>query len=862
MLLEREELLAALGMRLAEAREGAGSTVLVAGEAGAGKTTLVDAFVAGLDDSVLVIRGACDPLTTPRPLGPLHDFAADPDSGLAGLADGTSTPVEMFERVLDRLRNSIRPIVMVVEDIHWADEGSLDFLRFIGRRVGDSKASVICTYRDDEVGADHPLRPVLGQIIPLASTHRIVVPSLTLAAVTSLAGESGQDPKELMRLTDGNAFFVTEIIATGSSTPHTVQEAVLSRVSRLADRPRQIVEGVSIAPRSLDMTHATALVGGTLDDVDAAVAAGVLVGDGRSLRFRHELARSAVETSLPPARRLGLHLRMLSLLEEDETTDLARMAHHAVRAHDSERVVEYAPRAAREASSRGSHKEAIAFYQAALEATAPLDPDEKAVLDIELSRELSIVDQTDRAVPHVESAISHFRASGRVLELGRALTRLSRVQWRVNDPDAAWQSLNEALDVLADQGPTPALGEAQFQAAYAHMLARHGEAARAHNETARATAEACGEGGLLWDVAMLDGTIAIVLGRPAEGVELLRKSAEAAKAAGDPNRVEVALSMLGSGGGEARFYDQAIPALNESIEHGLATDEDYSVGYSRSWLARIAFEKGEWDDAVRYADLVRATSLQPTGIAYITAMSALGRVRVRRGDPGGVSLLTEMTGLARIHELQHGWNAICGRAEHFWLDGEPERGLDHLAPAYDRALDTDSEWARGEIGFWMWRTGAIETPPEGAAEPFDLQMRGRWRDAAEAWRAIGCPYEVGMALADGDDEAKLEALVILDDLGAGPLGRLVRARLRASGVESIPRGPIRSTQANPAGLTDRQLEVLDLMADGLSNGEIAERLFISKKTVEHHVSAVFTKLGVDTRPRAIAVALETRAGEV
>jgi ATP/maltotriose-dependent transcriptional regulator MalT len=330
---------------------------------------------------------------------------------------------------------------------------------------------------------------------------------------------------------------------------------------------------------------------------------------------------------------------------------------------------------------------------------------------------------------------------------------------------------------------------------------------------------------------------------------------------GNPRFVALGLSMLGSGGGEARIYEAAMPALERGVEQGLATDEDYSVAYNRSWLARIAFEQGRWDDAVTYADLVERTTQQREGIALITAMSALGRVRVRRGDPGGLGLLEELTELARDHELQHGWNAICGRAEHFWLTKDSATGLDELEPAYRRALDTDSRWARGEIGFWMWRVGAIDSPPDGAAGPFALQMAGDWSAAARAWREIGCPYEEALALADGPEGAKLEALDILDRLDARPMADRVRQQLRDLGVESIPRGPTRETLSNPAGLTTRQLEVLRLIAEGRSNERIAEELFISKKTVEHHVSAIYGKLGVSTRPEAMRAAGEVGAIE-
>lgn len=828
--------------------------LLVAGEAGAGKTSLLRAFVDSLDDSVLVIQGACDPLTTPRPLSPLHDFASDPDSGLAGLATGDKDAIEMFQEVLDRLRNTIRPIVLVIEDVHWADEATLDFLRFIGRRVADSKSMVICTYRDDEVGPDHPLRPVLGQLIPLDSTHRLVVPTLTIAAVSKLSENHAIDPGALMRLTDGNAFFVTEVLASGEGLPATVQDAVLARVALLDPDSRRIVEGVSAAPRSLDIDHASALVGGRIEDIDHVLGSGVLVSDGSSLRFRHELARSAVESSMPPARRLSLHRRMLALLEEDESPDIARLAHHSIAAMEPELIARYAPDAAREASKRGAHKEAVAFYEAAIEHADVSGLDDTAHIRMDLSFEMGIVDRQSEALIQAQIAADHFRATDQQARLALALDQLATIQWRLHDILRARASIDEAVELLRSMGPSRDLAYALYHSSHFHMLARHGEPAMKEITEAISVAEQVGAGDVLWMADMHIGTIKIVVGEAIEGMEILQKAKIDAEKRNDSHGLAVALSMLGSGGGEARIYEAALDALDEGIEQGLATDHDYSVAYNRAWHARIAFEQGRWDDAVAFAELVRRTSPFETGIARTTALGALGRVRVRRGDPGGRELLDEVLIAEDEHEIQHVWSPISGVAEHHWLAGRPDEMEAALRDGYRRAMDTDSEWARGELGYWMWKGGAIDGPPEGAAEPFDLQMSGRWREAAEVWREIGCPYEVGLSLSEGDIAGIKEALEIFDSMGARPMSNRVRDHLRDLGVDSIPRGPTRATRANTAGLTNRQVEVLRLMMDGMSNSEIAEHLFISKKTVEHHVSAIYSKLGVDNRAKAISAA--------
>lgn len=859
--MEREGLLVSLGEHLDRAAAGEGSLVLVAGEAGAGKTSLIRAFVDSLDDSTLVIQGACDPLTTPRPLSPLHDFAADPDSGLAGLTTGSRSAIEMFADVLERLSTSIRPILVVIEDIHWADDGTLDFLRFVGRRIEPTKATMVCTFRDDEVGPDHPLRPVLGQLVPLASTHRLSVPPLSFEGVTRLVTGHPFEPAEMFRLTDGNPFFVTEIIATGEGLPDSIQSAVLARVARLDDKARRIVHAVSVAPRSLEMTSALKIADGALEDIDTALSAGVLLADGHRLRFRHELARSAVEEALPPARRLGLHRKMLRILEEEGSGDLARLAHHAIHADEVDLVIRYAPAAAREASSRAAHKEAARFFEAALDHCGRMPPDEEAAMRVELANELGIIDRRPEALEHIDRALEHYRSSGDELSLARTLIPDTGARWRFEDAARFRRGIGEALDVLQRIGPSRDLTRAYIASAYQYMLARRHRAASVDLLEARKTATESGTTDLTWMIRLLEGTVALVVGDTDAGVRILHEVSRQAEVERRRDDETLALMMLGSGGGEVRLYDEAIPALERAVGHGLSVDQDYLVAYCRAWLGRVALEQGRWDDAVEYAELVDRATAYRKGIAILTGLSSLGRVRARRGDPGAVKLLEEMVELSRTHELQHGWNAICGLAECLWLAGHPSAGLDQLESAYRRALDTDSEWARGEIGFWMWRAGAIGGPPEGAAEPFALQMTGEWRAAADAWREIGCPYEVAMALADGPEQAKLEALEILDQLGARPLADRVRSRLRELGVESIPRGPTRRTRSNPAGLTARQLEVLRLMVDGLSNPQIAERLYLSKKTVEHHISAIYTKLGVSSRPRAIRAAAEVGAIE-
>ncbi|HSJ84731.1 MAG TPA: AAA family ATPase [Acidimicrobiia bacterium] len=851
-LLERDGLLARLEHLVGLAGDGAGSVAMIAGEAGAGKTSLMNELAHRIEGQGRVLIGGCDPLATPRPLSPLLDIAADPEAHFTGPDRLDLDPFSLFADVLDDLKGTIRPTLLVIEDMHWADEATLDFLRYIGRRVADTKAVVACTYREDELGPDHPLRTVLGDLATRESTVRFSVDPLTVEAVGYLASESRHDPAELHRLTGGNAFYVTEVLATGEDLPDSVSDAVMARVRRLTPLAQRVVEAVSVAPRDLVVDHALALSGADLSDVDEATMTGVVVARGERLAFRHELARSAVEGSLPMGRRLTLHREMIDLLRADENLDLARLAHHASRAGDGNLVIEYAPEAARQASSRGAHREAAEFFELALVEADRMLPSELAKVRLDLAVELSILDRQEQALHQFLLAAEFYREGSDHVSLAGALRQLSTALWRNSDLEGSRRAIDEAIQLLESAGDDEALALAHEESAYNWMLARRHAPALEDLARCKELAERSGAEHLLLLHDYMAATVEIVMGEPNHGVDELKRVESQFRERGHDRLAATALSMLGSGGGEVRRYASALDALNRAIEEGLRTDADYAVAYNRSWMARIAFEQGRWDEATGVAELVLGDRFGRAAIAPVTALGALGRVRVRRGDPGARQALEEALRIGEGCEMQHLWSPYCGLAELAWLEGRVDEIPEILDWVWVQALVADSRWARGEVGFWMWRAGAIDGPPDLAAEPFAFHMDGKWREAADTWHEIGCPYEEGLALAEGDEEAMLRAITIFDSLGARPAAGMIRIRLRRMGVEHIPQGPRLETRSNPAGLTNRQVEVLGLMVEGLSNGEIADRLYISKKTTEHHVSAVMAKLGTPTRAKAIA----------
>ena len=838
--------------------EGDGRLVFVSGEAGVGKTLLLRRFCEEQLRPARVLWGSCDPLFTPRPLGPLIDIAQVTGGELGELVQREARPHEVAAALLRELEAEV-PSVVVIEDVHWADEGTLDVLRLLGRRLRATPALVIASYRDDALARDHPLRVVLGELATSDAAARLRLQPLSAEAVALLAEpHDGVDVDELYRNTAGNPFFVSEVLATGpGEVPQTVRDAVLARASRLSPRARTVLDAAAIAPLYADLWLLEALAGEAVDALDQCVASGMLTAQAEGVAFRHELARIAIEESLAPDQRLRLHQQALAALTvpPKRTLDAARVTHHAVAAGDAEAVLRFAPVAAARAESLGAHREAAALYAQALRFADRLPPEQHADLLERQSRACFITDQNQAAIEAAQAALECHRALGDRRREGDLLRWLSEILWcpgRIRECEDAGR---EAIAVLEQFPPGPELSLAYSNLAGISHAAHKLDEALALGHRALQVAERVGDNQIRAQALYSVGMAELAFGSR-EGIDTLERGLARAERDGLEWNVGTFFIALASGTLELRDY----AAAEAYLEAGTRYCSDHGLELYRLYLlahrARFELEQARWEAATDAASAVLRVPRAST-TPRIIALAVVARIRARRGDPGHLPLLEEAWELAApTGELHRIAPVAAARAEAAWLDGRSAEVAELTQSAFELAIRRRSSWVVGELAGWRRRAGIVEEVPVCADGPYAAQLAGDSSRAGRLWAELGCPYEAALALADADDEGVVRGSVEeLLRLGARPAAAIVARRLRESGARGVPRGPRPATRENPANLTARELEVLEQVTQGLRNAAIAERLFVSEKTVDHHVSAILRKLNVRTRAEAGAEAV-------
>ncbi len=866
LLLEREQALRATAGYLTDAAAGHGRLVFIAGEAGVGKTSFVTQLIADGGAEASAALGTCEGSATPAPLGALAEMLPRLPAGVwpAGAARD-----EVFTRLAAALREPAprAPHLLIFEDVHWADEATLDLLRYLARRAHTFHALILVTYRSEDAVAGHPLRQVLGDAATAAGARRLDLAPLSPSAVASLARHpaSGDadaavppiDTAKLFRVTGGNPFFVTEVLAGGSAgTPATVRDAVMARVARLPEAARTVLDLIALAGPRVEVGLLEALSTDALTAAERPMSQGMLRLTGDVITFRHELARLAVADQVPGLRRLSIHRRILAALQDIPATtaasDDARLAHHAEAASDADAVLRHAPRAAEKAAALGAHREAVAQYRRVLRHAAGLTPQRRAHFLGLLSYECYLINHMTDALAARQDALNIWDAAGERFRSGETHRWLSRLHWFIGDHDLAREHAELAVQALGGTDSAE-LAMAYSNLAQLRMLASDLPGTQHWTGRALEVLDRLPDNRAATEVRVHAwnnlGCAEATAGDPATGIRLLTVSLRQAQASDLPEHAARAYCNLGATMAVRHQYREAREYLDAGREYCLERDLHAWSDYILGWHAFLLLEQG--DSAAAHAHAEEALRRAATApVARILPLTVLALARARQGRGDWEDPLQEATALAEpTAEVQRLVPVAAAHCEISWIHGDQAAACHEAERIWPTAAQDGSPWRRGSIATWLPPAKAV-TITTNVAPPYLAEITARWQKAADIWNRMDSPYHAALALARSSDRQSLtRAIETFDALGAiGPAAR-TRAQSRARGW-TPPRGPSTATRRHPAGLTPRETEVLGLLAEGLTDAAIAQQLVLSRRTVEHHVAAILAKLGVTSRHQA------------
>ena len=602
------------------------------------------------------------------------------------------------------------------------------------------------------------------------------------------------------RITGGNPFYVSEMLKAGwPSVPPTVRDAVAARLTRLDPETRRAVEtaaviGTRVPPALL------ADLGIPSAAADDCVTAGLLVPDGSSLRFRHELVRMAVSAGIPAARSAALHTQLLAELESGGDADPAVLAHHAAGAGDQQAVLRHAPAAARRSAALGAHREAAAHFEHALSCRDLLTRADLAGLHEDLAGEYALLDRWADAEAELRAGLTIRQELGDALSSGQDLRLLSAALWRLCQGEQGEQAAREAVQVLEPLPPGPELAWAYAAYGVAAMVAGRADEGLDYVGRARILGDRLSRPDVVSYALNAIGLQLTELGK--DGRAEMELALQLALDAGLQDAAGRAYSSLQESAVSLHRFEDA----DRYYAAGMAYCEDRELGVfaacirgCRAWGLQL---RGRWDEAI----LVTGKMLAEPGISPVNRLNPLrvqGAIQVRRGEPAGWDRLDEAVVLADgVAEPIWILPIRALRAELRWT--QDEAGLATLEIlACHRHLDGQIDsWAAWSLAIWLARLGVPAGLPPDPPAPYALELAGDWRAAADAWDALGRPWDAALVLMVNGDEAGLRtALDRCDELGARASGAAVRRRMRALGIQSIPRGPRLTTKSAPAGLT-------------------------------------------------------------
>lgn len=857
-LIEREGFLNLLQTKFSIVAEGEGHCVFVSGEAGIGKTSLVKEFCKGLKKEHKVFQGTCDALFTPRLLAPLYDIALQLRSDLFQNNNDAADRAGLFSRFFHELSIQKEASVIVFEDIHWADEATLDFIKFFVRRIAQSRCLFILTYRDDEINPGHPLRNVLGDLSP-DTFSRIQLTPLSREAVYKLAEKKGYDAENVYNISGGNPFYVNEILASYSpGVPDNIKNSILSVYDRQDEGTKNAWQICSILPGGLEINRFAKIKSLWDQEMDHCFALNIIIIKNGRVIFKHELYRRTIEGSLSPFKRIALNKKILDLFltSFEEEGAIEQIIHYAKNANENKLVVKYAPIAARQAASVGAHIEASKLFLTAIEYSEGNDMNQLVEFYEAYAYECYLTNQIEAAIIYQGKALKIWQEKNQIEQAGNSLRFLSRLWWFDGNREKGEKYGIQAVEVLQSQPPSKAKAMAFSNMSQLKMLSEETAECVQWGSLALEMAKEINDDETLCHALNNVGSVQWRVPSSKEnGKKNLTESLDIALKNSFHEHAARAYSNIISNSLALKEYDLSRQFLQDGINYCEERNLDSSKNYKLYLKSRILLETGDWSQAASIAEnLLANPSL--LGTVKISALAVLTAIKIRRGEPNALPLLMEAKTLAfKTKEHQRIIPLVISLLEYEWLAGKKVITEEELKLCLGLVQMNGSIPLNSEFDFWLQKARKQRTGLSLLYEPYKLLRAGKINAAVSFWEKKGCPFEKAFVLFEGNEYDKKNALLIFQQLGANPVCEKIKMEMRADGIKKIPRGLRESTKANPAQLTNRELDVLQLLQKGVQNKEVAGVLFISPKTVDHHISNILFKLDVNSRSKAVAEAV-------
>ena len=743
--------------------------------------------------------------------------------------------------------------MLVVDDLHWADQGTVDLLRFLLRRIATTHSLVVGTLRPDEIDPSHPLRALLGDAARSPDAVSVVLPPLSTAAIRSLVESRPLDAVHVHELTGGNPFFVTQMLEhEGENLPPTVRDAILARTVDLEQDARDLLDLLVAAPEAIPDR--------LLPQLGIGVGAVARPQPGRA--DPAQPARRRVPPRPLPAgdRRVAAAGRGGGPAPTDAARPRGRRG-RGPRGPGAPRprrrrtrlgccATRPTPASPLPAPGRTARPPSSSSWRSSTSSTSSsaATTATRAGLLERLAEEQYLLDRLDEAIRSATAAIALRERAGEQAEVSADHQALATYEWYRANRDSADRHAADAVAVLRSADEPALLGHALALQAY--LALQGNDLARAHELTDQARGAAAPGDDWTLDVRtrLLDSMCAVVEGRDG-GRDALLGIVRASVDRFDELHSS-GFSNLAYLDVEQRRYAAAAAVLEVSLPLTMEWDLPVCQVWQLGARGRLGLARGDWGRAVDDADAVLGRHSAPLSRTW--AYLVRGLVTLRRTGSGRADLDAAWDLALRLDEPLRVMPAAAALVEQAWVTGRPDARVAQAVEILGRFDLPGLEWARGDLAGWLLRVDPqLATADLEVSAPHRLQLDGRHLEAAAGWAKLEAPFDQALELvASEQPDALRQGLGILDRLGADAVAARLRQDLRDRGVAGIPARARSATLSNPAGLTARELEVLALLDEGLSNSELAGRLYISPKTADHHVSSILAKLRVPDRRQA------------